>query len=41
VRRIFRILRLIPFTPWWLLASRKQSRREMAEHLRHYYANGQ
>jgi len=40
VRWILRILRTIPFTPWWLFARRRRDRREMVEHLRRYYANG-
>jgi hypothetical protein len=41
VRWILRVLRVIPLTPWWARARQRQSRREMREHLRRYYANGQ
>jgi len=37
----FCILRAIPLTPCWARARRRQDRREMVEHLRRYYANGQ
>ena len=41
VRWILHILRAIPLTPCWARARRRQDRREMVEHLRRYYANGQ
>jgi hypothetical protein len=41
VRWILRVLMAIPLTPWWVRARRRRSRREMREHLRRYYANGQ
>ena len=41
VRWILRVLRAIPLTPCWVRARRRQNRREMLEHLRRYYANGQ
>jgi len=41
VRWIVRVLRAIPLTPWWLEARRQRNRREMREHLRRYYAQGQ
>ena len=41
MRWILRVLRAIPLTPCWARARRRQNRREMVEHLRRYYANGQ
>jgi hypothetical protein len=41
VRWILSVLRAIPLTPWWVHAQRQRNRREMREHLRRYYAQGQ
>ena len=41
VRWILHVLRAIPLTPCRARARRRQDRREMVEHLRRYYANGQ